>query len=52
MAGIADEMAALEFDLACAARLQFYDADVLKTQAKRIAYEVAKLWSGSTGDDD
>ena len=52
LAGIDDDIAALDFDLACAFRLEIYDNDKLKTQAKRIAYEVSKIFGDGSEDDD
>jgi hypothetical protein len=46
LAGIKDEMAALDFDLACAFRLEIYDNKCRHDQAKLIAYEVGKMLSG------
>lgn len=45
MAGVTCPNAALDFDLACAIRMQQYDLERDETQAKRIAYEVSKLFS-------
>lgn len=42
LAGINDEIAALDFDLACSFRLEIYEDQKLETLAKRIAREV---WS-------
>ncbi len=52
LAGIADEMAALDFDLACAFRMEIYEGETRKTEAKLIAYEVSKIFGdGSSGDN-
>lgn len=50
MAGIRCPNAALDFDLACTIRLQQYDLEAVETQAKRIAYEVSKIFG--SGEDD
>jgi hypothetical protein len=42
LAGIEDELAALDFDLACTLRLSIYDTDCQKNQAALIADEVVK----------
>jgi hypothetical protein len=39
-------MAALDFDLACAFRLEIYEGKCREAQAKLIAYEVGKLFGG------
>ena len=44
MAGVDDDIAALDFDLTCAFRLVMYDNECRKGQAKLIAYEVSKLF--------
>ena len=55
LAGIKDEIAALDFDLACSFRLEIYEGEKMKTTAKLIAYEVSKIFgdgeSGSKNDD-
>lgn len=38
-------MAALDFDLACAFRLEIYENECRKAEAKLVAYEVGKLFS-------
>lgn len=52
MAGIQDETAALDFDLACAIRLNQYSIERDELRAKLIAYEVSKLFGSSDADDD
>ena len=53
LAGITCENAALDFDITCAFRLELHDAEVRKTQAKLIAYEVSKIFGdGSETTDD
>jgi hypothetical protein len=39
-------MAALDFDLACALRLEMYEGKCRQEQAQLIAYEVSKLFGG------
>ena len=51
LAGIPCENAALDFDLTCSFRLQLYDAETMKTNAKLIAYECSKIFSESRNDD-
>jgi hypothetical protein len=46
LAGVDDEMAALDFDLACAVRLDIYDGEARKATAILIAQEVAKVFVG------
>jgi hypothetical protein len=46
LAGVDDEMAALDFDLACAVRLDIYDGEARKASAILIAQEVAKVFVG------
>ena len=48
MAGIEDEMAKLDFDLACAFRLILHDNECREGQAKLIAYEVSKLFGSES----
>jgi hypothetical protein len=53
LADIRDDIAALDFDLACAFRHEIYETEKAKTLAKLIAYEVSKLFGdGSENDDD
>lgn len=52
LAGIKDEMAALDFDLACAFRLEIYEGERMKANARLIAYEVSKIFGDSGGDGD
>jgi hypothetical protein len=52
LAEIDDPIAALDFDLACAFRLEIYDADCRKAQAKLNVIEISKWWSGDTSDND
>lgn len=49
---VRDEVLALDFNLAVTLRLSRYDCDVMKTQAKRIAYEVSKIFSDREDDTD
>jgi hypothetical protein len=51
MAGIDDDMGALDFDLTCTLRLEIFDFECRKTQAKLTAIEVSKMFSGSQGGD-
>lgn len=41
----------MEFDLAIAFRLEIYDGEVRKGQARRIAYEVSKLFGDGSDDE-
>lgn len=54
LAGVEDDIAALDFDLACTLRLQQYDMDVAEMQAKRIAHEaaIAMFGDGTGGESD
>jgi len=45
-----DDAGCLAFDLACQLRLEIHDNEVRAHNAKLIAYEVAKLWTGTTDD--
>lgn len=47
MLKIRDEVTALDFDLACTLRLTRYDNECNEAQAKLIALEVSKMFSGS-----
>lgn len=52
MAGLEDHFgedspACLDFNLACATRLEIYDGQLREHQAKLIAYEVSKLFGGA-----
>jgi hypothetical protein len=49
--GIKGEVAALGIDLAVSSRLFLLEQEVNERQARLIAYEVAKLWSGTTDGD-
>lgn len=49
IASIDDPIIALDFDLAHALRLNFYDAECRKEQARLIAGEVGKLFAGEDG---
>jgi hypothetical protein len=42
-----DDPALLDFDVACARRLKIEEAQMGKDQAKRIAYEVSKMFADS-----
>lgn len=42
--------AALDFDLACAFRLEIYETERRKAQAKFIAYEVSKLFGDGSSE--
>ena len=46
LAGISDEIAALDFDLAHSFRLEIYDTKRAENLAKLIAIEVGKMLSG------
>ncbi len=46
--GIDDDVAALDFDLACAYRLELYDKQCRKEQAKQIIIELSEWWNGSS----
>ena len=52
LAGITNDIAALDFDLACSFRLELYDIEKDKTRAKLIAYEVSKMFGDSSGEGD
>lgn len=52
MAGIDDDIAALDFDLAHAVRLEVYDARCREIQAKLIAREVGRLFAGDEGSSE
>ena len=45
MAGVSDDIAALDFDLTCAFRLEIHDRQCREAQAKLIAIEVSKIFS-------
>lgn len=47
---IADKDAALDFDLACAIRLNQHDIERDEVLAKRIAYEVSKIFGDGETD--
>lgn len=46
LAGVTDEFAALDFDVACTVRLNHYDADCREQQAILIAAKVGELFGG------
>lgn len=46
-----DDAGVLDFNLACAYRLELHENERMKTQAKLIAYEVSKLFGDGGGDD-
>lgn len=50
--GVRDEVIALDFNLAVTLRLSRYDNEVMRTQAKRIAYEVSKIFSDKEDFED
>lgn len=51
LAGIEDEVAALDFDLACVYRLAIYDNQQDLKRAKMFALENGKMLAGKSGDD-
>jgi hypothetical protein len=52
LAGISDENAALDFDLACTVRLNAYHMERDENRAKLIAYEVSKLFGDAEESND
>lgn len=42
----------LDFNLACAFRLELHETEKMKTQAKLIAYEVSKMFGSGESDDE
>lgn len=52
LAGINDENAALDFDLACTIRLNAYEMERDQMRAKLTAYEVSKLFGDGESSDD
>jgi hypothetical protein len=44
LAGVDDEIGSLDFDLTCTLRLEVYDFECRKAQAKLIAIEVSKMF--------
>jgi len=44
-----DSIAALDFDLACTTRLVYFDTECAEQNAKRIAFEVGKMFAGDAG---
>ena len=51
LADIQDDIAALDFNLACGYRLELHEMEKAKTNAKLIAYEVSKLFGDGSDDD-
>jgi hypothetical protein len=49
---IKDEVAALDFDLAVTYRLFLLRIEEQKAAARRIAYEVSRIFGGGSDDDD
>lgn len=45
-----DDPLCLQFNLACAFRLEIYEGECRKTQPKLIAYEVSKMFGSSEGE--
>jgi hypothetical protein len=50
VAGLRDDCGALDFDLACAYRLDLYDRDARKQLAQMIRAEIGSLWTGEEAE--
>lgn len=48
--GLSDDLIALDFDFACAYRLDLYDRDARKQLAQMIRAEVSSLWTGEEAE--
>jgi hypothetical protein len=49
---IEDRVSALDFDLACTVRLNYFDTERMQAQAKFTAYEVSKMFGGETQEEE
>jgi hypothetical protein len=50
LVGLNDDLIALDFDFACAYRLDLYDRDARKQLAQMIRAEVSSLWTGEEAE--